>query len=534
MKSFFKIAALLLFLGLSTFKTAAQSNPADRPRLVVGIMVDGLQQRHIDRLWSYFEPNGLKKIISQGKVCNNVSYNAVSGGNTSDIATVMTGSVPFYHGISGDFFYDKTTEKVQSTIADDEQIGIGTTDKVSAHNLLSGTFTDELMMAYPEKAKCFAVGIDAGATIMMGGHTANSVAWIDDIYLKWVTTGYFQDGLPEEADQMNVDGTFKNLASRLWKPMYAINTYVTSQGNRQEAFSYNPTDRKTKGSSSTLLKRTPAANTLVAELAGKIVENEKLGVDNVPDALMLQFTVRAPNEKFFSLQSPEKEDMYLRLDRDIQTLLKKIDEKVGLSNTLVYLYSNQTDVHSPSELGDNHIPAGYFSANRSMALVNTYLMALYGQERWITGYYAKNIYLNKAKIEEKKLNLRQFQQTVADFMLEFAGVQSAYPASQVLTMPGNSQSDANRLRNSYNKSTIGDVVITLMPGWLEVDEKLQPVGESNAIITYTPLYFYGWQIKQGTVKESYQVTDIAPTISRILNIPMPNACIGKPMKEIVE
>ncbi len=272
----------------------------------------------------------------------------------------------------------------------------------------------------------------------------------------------------------------------------------------------------------------------MADLASRIVEDEKLGQDNITDMLMLQFTVRTPDEKVFSLQSVEKEDMYLRLDRDIQALLQKLDARVGLDKTLVFLFSNQTDVHSPTELGKNNVPAGYFSAIRSMSLLNTYLMALYGQEKWVTGYYGKNIYLNKQKIEEKKLNFSEIQKQVAAFMPEFEGIQAAYPAQQVLTMGGDADSEIARLRNSTHKNSMGDVIITLMPGWMELDEDMRPVGESNAITSFTPLAFYGWKVKPQLVNTMYQVTDIAPTLSRILNIPVPNASIGKPIKEIME
>jgi hypothetical protein len=158
-------------------------------------------------------------------------------------------------------------------------------------------------------------------------------------------------------------------------------------------------------------------------------------------------------------------------------------------------------------------------------------MAVYCPEKWISGYYGKNIFLNKEKIHEKKLNFSDFQKTVAEFMLEFEGIQAAFPASQVMSLVGNSSSES-RIRNSTNKNCIGDIIITLLPGWIEVDNKGNSVGESNAIVSYTPLYFYGWKIKPQSISASYQTTDIAPTISRILDIPMPNACIGKPIIEI--
>jgi hypothetical protein len=250
--------------------------------------------------------------------------------------------------------------------------------------------------------------------------------------------------------------------------------------------------------------------------------------------LLLQFTVRTPFEKTQAMQSAEKEDIYLRLDKDIENLLQKIDSKIGLDKTLVFMFGNQTQVHSPTELGENKIPAGYFNADRSLALLSSYLMAIYGQEKWISGYYGKNIFLNKDKIAAKKLNFADVQKTVANFMIEFEGIQSAFPSSQILSSDGDSNSEISRIRNSTNKNFIGDVIITLLPGWIEVDNKNRPVGESNSIVSYTPLYFFGWQIKPQIITKSYNTTDIAPTLSRLMDIPMPNASIGKPIEGLTK
>lgn len=529
-----------IFITISLFvlclSVSAQPSTTDRPRLVIGIMVDGLQQKHIDLLWNYLDSNGFKKIMGQGANCRNVSYNIVSAGNASDIASVMTGTTPYYNGVAGNHYFSRSQDEVQSIIEDDNQIGIGTNLTLSAHKLLSSTIGDELMLAYPGKSKSYAVAIGPEEAIMLGGHTAKSVAWIDDVNMKWVTTGYYADGLSHWADEMNVNGVFQNFLARTWGPLYNINTYL-SKPNKEDkkwGFMYDPTTKKAKNSPVSILKTTPSANGLVAELGIKMIDQEKLGSDIYPDILLLQFTVRTPFEKTMALQSAEKEDIYFRLDKDIQNILQKVEAKVGMDKTLVFLFGNQTGVHSPSELGENKIPAGYFNADRSLALLSSYLMAVYGQEKWISGYYGKNIFLNREKIAAKKLNLRDFQQTVAEFMLEFEGIQTAFPSSQVLASNGNTNSEMSRLRNSTNKSTVGDIIFTLLPGWIEVDNKNNPVGESNAIVSYTPLYFYGWKIKPQNISTSYQATDVAPTLSRILDIPMPNACIGKPIEELVK
>ncbi len=521
-----------ILLSQSLFGQPADTDP---PRLVIGIMVDGLQRKHIDLLWNYFDTNGIKKIISMGANCENVHYNIISAGSASDIANVMTGSTPYYNGIAGNNFYNRKTEEIQSVIQDENQIGIGTKQTVSAHNLLSSTIVDELLLAYPNKSKSYAVAINAEEAIMMGGHTAKSVTWIDDEQLKWITTGYYSDGLSHWADNMNVNADFKNYASRTWTPMYAINTYFSSpkREDKRFGFFYEPNSKKQRNPTVTILKNTPSANSLVADLGMKIITEEQLGTDKYPDMMMLQFTVRTPNEMTFSLQSAEKEDIYLRLDKDIQNLLQKIDLKIGLDKTLVFLFGNQTAVHSPTELGENKIPAGYFNADRCIALLNIYLMAIYGQDRWIEGYYAKNIFLNKKKIEERKINFSEMQQTIAKFMLEFEGIQAAFTSNQVLNMGVNDNSIMDRIRNSTNKNSTGDIIITLLPGWIEVDNKNNTIGESNTIVSYTPLYFFGWQIKAQKIAKSYQTTDIAPTLSRILDIHIPNASIGKPIVEVL-
>jgi hypothetical protein len=524
------IIFLISFLGLHS-----QPSTSERPRLVVGIMIDGLQQKHLDMLWNYFDPNGFKKIISQSANCRNVSYNIISAGNASDIATVMTGSIPYYNGVVGNNYFNRSENEIQSILEDDSQTGIGTNQTFSAHKLLSSTVVDELMLTYPAKSKSYVVAQGAEEAIMLGGHTANSVVWMDDVNMKWVTTGYYKSGLSHWADEMNVNGGFQTYANRIWQPLYNINTYISKpvREDKKAGFLYDPASKKNRSSAS-ILKNTPSANSLVADLGLKILTEEQLGNDIYPDMLLLQFSVRTPFEKTTALQSAEKEDMYLRLDKDIQNILQKIDSKIGLNKTLIFMFGNQTGIHSPTELGENKIPAGYFNADRSLALLSSYLMAVYGQQKWISGYYGKNIFLNKEKIEEKKLNLNSVQQTVADFLLNFEGIQSAFTSLQVLNMGGNANSDMTRIRNSTNKNCIGDVIITLLPGWLEVDNKNNPVGESNAIISYTPLYFSGWQIKPQLISTSYQTTDIAPTLSRLLNISIPNASIGKPIEEITK
>ena len=95
--------------------------------------------------------------------------------------------------------------------------------------------------------------------------------------------------------------------------------------------------------------------------------------------------------------------------------------------------------------------------DKAAALTSTYLMALYGHERWVDGSCGHSIYLNRTLIEQKRLSLETIQKQVANFLMDFEGVQVAFPQQEALLHP--------QYAPSLNKRVVGDVFFTLQPGW---------------------------------------------------------------------
>ena len=103
------------------------------------------------------------------------------------------------------------------------------------------------------------------------------------------------------------------------------------------------------------------------------------------------------------------------------------------------------------------MPVRQFNVDRAAALIGTYLMAIYGHERWVDGGYGQSIFLNRTLIEQKRLNLETIQRQVANFLMDFEGVEVAMPAYEALFYP--------TLQNSFCKRHMGDIVFTLQSGW---------------------------------------------------------------------
>ena len=62
-----------LIASMVTMSISAQ-NPSKRPSLVVGIMIEGLDQTHIDQLRSYFGDKGFNRMLNDGVVLQIVDY----------------------------------------------------------------------------------------------------------------------------------------------------------------------------------------------------------------------------------------------------------------------------------------------------------------------------------------------------------------------------------------------------------------------------------------------------------------------------
>ena len=94
----------------------------------------------------------------------------------------------------------------------------------------------------------------------------------------------------------------------------------------------------------------------------------------------------------------------------------------------------------------------------------------------------------------------------------------------------------NRALMGYHPRRSGDLLVILEPGWYEFGKGSSPVGtthgEWNPYDAHIPLLFFGWKVKHGSTSREVHITDIAPTVTQMLHIQQPNACVGEPITEI--
>ena len=275
---------------------------------------------------------------------------------------------------------------------------------------------------------------------------------------------------------------------------------------------------------------TASANTIICELAQKAIVQEKLGQDNATDVLCLNFNVNTSFNNTAELNTAEKEDLYLSLDDDIKDLLQLINEKIKISNTLVVVAGTQTEPFSQKTLRDNRLPVGKFDGKRAVALLNSYLMAKYGQARWVLNYADGNLFLNNAEIEKKNIDREKMGREIVNFISNIKGVTFSATYDDIRRANGDIKDPEVRLKNSLFRGRSGDIIVVLNAGWTDTDTNGNESYIASTSLQYTPLFFYGVNIENDNIDLRYAITDIAPTICKILQIPYPNASIGNAIK----
>ncbi len=552
MKKIFSVVVMtFLSCGLAAAQTVA-SNAAsalsqtsnaggvERPKLVVGIVVDQMRWDYLYRYQQRYTDGGFKRLLNEGYSCENTLIPYVPSVTAIGHTCIYTGSVPSIHGIAGNNFVIDG-KKVYCT--DDNTVKpVGTTSEaglMSPRNLWVTTIGDEMKLASNGRAKVVGVALKDRASILPAGHNPNGAFWFDDVTGHFITSSYYMNKLPRWVEAFNNKQLAKRYLSEPWNTLYPKETYTesTSDKNEYEA-DVRPGVEATlplnlpalyKKYGYGIIRNTPFGNALTFDMAKAAVEGELLGADAETDLL----TVSCSSTDYIGHQvgthAIETEDTYLRLDKAIADFLSYLDTKVGKGNYLVFLSADHGAMNNARFLQDCRIPAGNWDDKAMATQLNQVLAKTYPNVgdivKTVMNY---QVFFNHDVIQQHQLDFEKIKQIVLQVLKEDDNVLYACDMQKVMTesIPDVVKS---RIINGYNRERSGDVVVLLKPNHYAHGMKGTDHGAWNPYDTHIPLVFMGWGIAQGATTKPTYMTDIAPTIAALLHVQAPNGCVGQPI-----
>ncbi|MCC8172860.1 MAG: hypothetical protein LIO65_00170 [Odoribacter sp.] len=123
------------------------------------------------------------------------------------------------------------------------------------------------------------------------------------------------------------------------------------------------------------------------------------------------------------------------------------------------------------------------------------------------------------------MSLNEFQDKVADFLIDFEGIAKVITA-HALTHNAFSEGSEKLVQNAFSAKRSGDILYTLLPAWVSELKDKEDFYFRYSKRSKIPVYFYGAGVYEPYVKEC-KITDITPTVCEIIGITSPYTSKGK-------
>ena len=497
---------LLIICVLATSLTAqAQNDFTERPKLVVGIVVDQMRWDYLSRYYDQLPEGGLKRLIKQGYSCNNCLINYVPTVTAIGHTSIYTGTTPAYHGICGNSFY--VDGHYVGCVADSTVKTDGSTTskgQSSPYLLHATTIGDQLRLHTDFRSKVIGVSYKDRAAILPAGRGANAAYWIDTKALCFVSSTYYMQELPDYVKKVNAQ--------------MAKNEELKKAGSDVGLY--------------------PLCGHLTTDMAIAVLKGENMGHNGTTDMLCVSYSQTDVIGHKWATRGEHTDEAYLELDKDIRRLLTALDAQVGHENYLLFLTADHGGAHNWEFMQNHKLAGGKWLYQDLQKEAEAYVAKkLRATKAVIDDITVYRVYLNHQSIADQNLELDAVKQCLIEFFSKAPNVIHAVDYQKVRT-----SSLPERLMNmalmGYHPRRSGDLLIITEPNYYEYGEWSSPVGtthgEWNPHDAHIPLLFYGWHIKHGESSREVHINDIAPTVCQMMHIQQPNACSGEAIVEVIE
>ena len=534
----------IVVIAAFILSAASMAMAQTEPRLVVNIVISSMGANDLDRYADNFSSAGLRRIINGGQRFTNASYDYMQTTTPVSLATLSTGATPSIHGVVADRWFDYVGNKEVSLIEDRKEQSVnysGGSGSYSPRNLVAQTLSDALAQQHPD-SHIATIAVEPLSAIVMAGRSGE-VYWMETLQSSWTTSSYYSKELPKWIADYNYQDQNEEYAIKRWTSLLPYDNYHNSQVSVVEGLQSKTNKRIIHVQETPLAKGTmddiyyqmcytPAGNSAMLAFAREVVIHNKMGGDAVPDMLNIVLDTPRLISNRFGPESVEYEDMLYRLDRDLESFLSFLSTQVAAPEQLLIVLTSDHGT-SPSYNATEDVRER-FNVRQAEVITNAFIGSLYGNGDWILGCIDRAIYLNHNLIMDKGLSLEKIQNDVATFVMQLRGVSQAVTAE---SMRGSyfGSGYGRKIQNGFYPRRSGDVVLNLMPEWIEEREQTRSMsGSMYRYDTQVPLIIYGAGCKAQLRNDKIDMTSLAATQAEILGIMAPSAAEGEEITIIYE
>lgn len=541
---------------------ASAPSATERPRLVLWITVDQLRGDFLDEFARHVTRDGFGRLLEGGAYYANAYYAHGLTETAPGHATLFTGAFPKDHGIVGNSWLDRDAKLEVVSVFDPAAPLIGSrpaepavsdaTDPSSAEqasgrsprNLRLPTLGDTLRLATAKEAKVFSVSTKDRAAILPGGALGKAF-WLGPE--GYVTSRYYDERLPAWAEAQNAE--IPSYRGARWTLLHPRSKYRRADADDR------PSERPPHGLGRTFphplptestnlgrtLSATPFADELTVSFALRILQEEALGADDVPDLLAVSLSATDAVGHAFGPESLEAEDNFARLDRQLARLLSEVDARVGLERTLVVLSADHGACETAEFAAELGLPAGRIEPEELTSWARQLLQQRYGDADLLLGFTNPTLWLDRARVRERGLDELEVARALALALAGRDDVQTAWAVHDLLAEEAGDPSLTDpplraRARRSLHPERSGDVYVVPRPHVLLLQDPSIAAthGSPWTYDSHVPVLLKGPGVRPGVYARPVGPHQLAATVARLLRIPPPAGATRAILHEIFD
>jgi hypothetical protein len=527
-------------------------------RLVVVLVIDQFPREYLDRFRPYFGERGFRRLLESGADFTDAHYGYSITSTGPGHATILTGASPREHGLVDNSWYSRGEHRVVGCVEDARFPALGSeaATGVSPAALRSVTVGDVLRAGTGMQGKVVSVAIKDRSAVLMGGSRPNGAYWFDAEHCLFTTSRYYADKLPDWVAEFNDGEPCRDYVGKQWEkidPALAYETFSGADDVPYEADRYglgrtfpHPVNEGVGADRFSAVVSTPFGCDLLGRFARAALRGEELGADDVPDVLAIGFSTPDYIGHLYGPRSQEVADTVLRTDLLLAGLLEIIDFEVGSGRWALVLTSDHGIAPIPETLADMGIlprrEGGYrFDVDAARRAVDSALARRFfdaeNPPADFSGFFSAwqgalfpFVYVDPAAAQRLRVSLAELLEQARLATASLDGVAQVYTRSEVERLACGDDPFARAALRSWNEERGGDLLIRLAPYWIPGSAPATH-GSPYEYDAHVPLVFYGEGIRPGRHQRRVSMTDLAPTLARLLGINAPPQSEGQVLSE---
>ncbi|HMD43050.1 MAG TPA: alkaline phosphatase family protein [Candidatus Acidoferrum sp.] len=544
-RSLIAMVTMLLVLSVSSAQHGGRPTPlktsrpvSAKPKLIVMIVVDQMRADYVDKFHGQWN-GGLKRLVEQGAWFREAAYPYAATETCVGLATISTGSYPSDHGIVGNGWWDRDTQKMVTCTSDPNLRNTayaGGTAKGgdSAWRMQMPSFAEELKFQTGAATRILTFSLKARAAITLAGHKADAATWFDSSTGSWVSSPAY--GLMPFVDEFARKHPIADDLGKTWSLSLPQSAYLYDD----KAVGAADVDGWTAGFPHVLRGKngdtapdetfyaqwsmSPFADVYLTKLAIAAVDWLEPGKSGATDYLGVSYSTLDYAGHTFGPRSHEIQDILIRLDHDLGELFAELDKKVGKGNYVVALTGDHGVAPIPVDMQSTGVNTGVVSLPEVQERIEKAMEPFNYGKPVVARMAGNDIYFAPGIYSQLQQNPAAMQ-AVRDAVLSVTGVAALFRVEEVAKENVTLSKMRSAFALSYFAGRSGDLFVLQKPYWLltsmtEGTGRHTGTGHGSPYNydQHVPIFFMGFGIQPGEYFAPVTPADIAPTFAAMTGV----------------